>query len=346
MKNLNIYELLDGLKNVSIPRDISDSGLFPTVDVSAITDSSVLFLTDKVGRETPPLYASELSAMPAAIVASHTREVTGMSCPIIRVDNPREALAYALSNAYSIDYKKTKFIGITGTNGKTTAATLIYQILEHSGYKVGFIGTGSIISSGALLTDTTYSMTTPDPTVLYPAIATMQGDGCDYIVMEVSSHAIALGKVAPIKFDYAIFTNLGRDHLDFHGSQDEYFNAKLRLFDNVKRGLFNTDDEYSSKARRMVKCDVSTFGIINEADAYATEIDSSSLLGSSFFYRQSNLIFKAKTHLCGAFNVYNTLAALRCVIDLGIKPCIAKSALEGVEGISGRMELIDGSVRI
>ena len=194
------------------------------------------------------------------------------------------------------------------------------------------------------LSEETYSMTTPDPTLLYPSIEKMSKDGCEYIVMEVSSHSIALDKIAPITFEYAIFTNLDNDHLDFHKDKEDYFKTKLRLFSKTRQGLFNMDDNYARRAIDLVSCKTSTFGIINEADAYATEIYSDNQSNFSFFYRASNLIFKAKINLIGAFNVYNSLAALKCVIDLGIKPCIARRAIESIAGIEGRMQLIRGNI--
>jgi UDP-N-acetylmuramoyl-L-alanyl-D-glutamate--2,6-diaminopimelate ligase len=238
-----------------------------------------------------------------------------------------------------------KFIGITGSNGKTTTATLIYEILRKCGYKAGFIGTGKIISDGVVLTDSTYSMTTPDPTLLFPSIARMQADGCEYIVMEVSSHSIALGKIDPIYFEYAIFTNLDSDHLDFHKTKEDYFNTKLRLFEKTKMGLFNIDDDYVRQAYDRSNCDKRSLGIINRADVFATEVELKSLDKSSFFYREKDLIFKARINVGGAFNVYNALSALKCVIDLGIKPCIVKEALAAVEHVDGRMEIIEGYVR-
>ena len=344
MKKLTVSKLFDGYNDINIPNEIDRNSLFRiSVSTDDVDENTLLFITEKVGVKEPYFDTSILKTKPAALIISKSHTLSASICPEIRAGRVREALAHAYSNSYSIDYDKVKIIGVTGTNGKTTTATLIYQILQKSGYKVGFIGTGKIISDTALLSDDTYSMTTPDPSVLYPAIAKMYDDGCRYIVMEVSSHSIALGKIAPIKFEYAIFTNLDNDHMDFHSSKNEYFNTKLKLFESAKRGLFNVDDKYSKRASTMVGCEKSTFGIINEGDAYATEIDMN-FSESSFYYREKNLIFRAKTNLTGAFNVYNAMAALRCVIDLGIKPCIAKKALSKIDNIDGRMEVIHGEI--
>ena len=344
MNELRVCDLFRGYGNVTIPPEISQERIFNIcVSPGEVNEHSLLFLTEKVGDDITEFDCRVLKTEPAAIVASTNTQVNFCQCKKILVDNARSALSYALSNYYNINYSKMKIIGVTGTNGKTTTATLIYSILKECGYKTGFIGTGKIISGSKSLNGINYSMTTPDATTLYPALAQISKDGCEYAVMEVSSHSIALGKIAPIKFEYGIFTNLDNDHLDFHGNKEDYFKTKLRMFDNCKLGLFNLDDCYSRKAAELVPCKISTFGIIYPGDAYATEIDLE-LYKSTFYYREKNLIFKVNSHLTGAFNVYNSIAALRCVIDLGIKPCIAKKALEAIHRIDGRMEIIPGTV--
>ena len=346
MKKITVKELFAGYTDINIPRELNDLPAEPSVSLSEIGVQTLLFVTDKINGDDLPFDVSVLPSAPLAILTSNSKKVIAANCPVIRVNKVREALSYALSNYYKINYNELFFIGVTGSNGKTTTATLIYNILLKCGYKSGFIGTGKILSDGQILSNDTYSMTTPDPTTLYPSISKMVSDGCKYIVMEVSSHGIALGKIAPIRFKYAIFTNLDDEHLDFHINKNDYFQTKLQLFSMTERGLFNLDDEYSRRAEGLVNCKRSTFGIINPGDAYATEILANNLSGISFYYRAPNLIFKAKSKLIGAFNVYNVLAALKCVLDLGIKPCIAKNALERIESIDGRMETIDGNVRV
>jgi UDP-N-acetylmuramoyl-L-alanyl-D-glutamate--2,6-diaminopimelate ligase len=189
-------------------------------------------------------------------------------------------------------------------------------------------------------------MTTPDPELLYDVLAKMQKRKCDYVVMEVSSHSLALNKTDPIRFEYAIFTNLSKEHMDFHDTMDEYYKSKLSLFSNAKKGLFNMDDAYSRRAFNEVKCEKSSIGILYDADAYATDIECSNLSESAFYYRAPNLIFRVRTRLAGAFNVYNVLCALKCVIDMGVSPCIAKSHLESIHSIDGRMEVIESDITV
>ena len=197
-----------------------------------------------------------------------------------------------------------------------------------------------------MLTEDEYSMTTPDPSLLYTSLRKMQDAGCEYAVMEVSSHSLALNKTAPIKFEYAIFNNLSPEHMDFHKDMESYFESKLKLFQSAKRGLFNLDDSYSRRAYESVSCEKSSVGIIHDGDAYITDVSLLGLSGASFYYRQSRLIFGVKSPLLGSFNVYNSLIALRCVIDLGIKPCIAKRGLEEIKSVNGRMEIIRSDITV
>ena len=347
MKELPIKELLSGCNVLEIEAesDISKTLATPMPTCHSSGEKALLFISDKLTDDISKTDLSELkNNVPIAVVVSEGRKIINCACPIIRVENVRYALAMAVSRSWDIDYTKIKFIGVTGTNGKTTTATLIYKILSGCGYKVGFIGTGKIISCGNLLTDVNYSMTTPDPTLLYPSIKRMQDDGCEYVVMEVSSHSIALEKIAPINFEYSIFTNLDNDHLDFHHSKEDYFLTKLKLFAKSKTGLFNMDDEYGKRAVSLAECQKKTFGILERGDAFATDITIDSLTKSSFFYQEKDLIFKAETKLCGSFNIYNVTAALKCVIDLGVRPCIAKSILSEIDGVDGRLEVIKGRV--
>ena len=345
MKKLSISEIFFGYSDIVFPDNLDYSkSVEPRVTLSDDNKDVVLFLTDKVSGETDTVDLSGINSMPYAVVISKNRKIFPTSAHVIRVADVRAALSYSLSNFYEINHNKLKFIGVTGTNGKTTTATLIYEILRRSGYNVGFIGTGKILSNDNLLSGQTYSMTTPDATVLYPSIAKMQEVGCEYIVMEVSSHGIALGRIAPIKFEYAIFTNLDSDHLDFHKSREDYFSVKLKLFESCKKGLFNLDDDYVKKAYDSVKCQKSSFAVLNTADAEATGICEQGLSGTSFFYREKDTIFKVRSNLIGRFNVYNALASLKCVIDLGLKPCIAKKGIESIEGVDGRMETLKNDI--
>ncbi len=266
----------------------------------------------------------------------------------IKVKSARECLSYIYSLYYRIDYSKTDFIAITGTNGKTTTATMIYEILLYAGYKVGFIGTGKIEYMKKRENAPFYSMTTPDAKILYSSIAQMQEAGAEVIVMEVSSHAIALKKITPIPFKYGLFLNLSSEHMDFHKSIEEYYNTKKSLFSQVENGIFNTDDKYSERAMRECFdiCNTTSVGIVYEAEARAQNISLFGFSGASYFYKDEKRIFKQELSLPGYHNIYNSLFALKCTIDYGVKPYIAKEALNHIRVIDGRFETINDDITV
>ena len=283
---------------------------------------------------------------PKIIVCDETLTIDESNQNVIRVNDIRKTTAMLFSRFYKIDYHNTKFIGITGTNGKTSTATMLEHILISVGKKVGFIGTGSIKINGKRISENTYSMTTPDPEVLYKYIKEMQDYCCEYIIMEVSSHALFYKKTAPIKFEIGIFTNLSSEHLDFHKGMDEYYETKLQLFESCNQAIFNMDNEYSSRAYHSVKCTRHSIGVLHSADVMARDVCLGGLENSEYIYRESNLIFKVKLKLGGAFNVYNSMLALKASIILGVLPCMAKKAIGALEFIEGRLEIIKKDVTV
>ncbi len=308
-----------------------------------IREDSVLIITKKSGGERRENYYNS-SAF--AVICERDDGYGIEKGKILYTENARRTLAICYFNLYRIDLSGIKLIAVTGTNGKTTVASILHYILRFSGAEVGYIGTGSVLINETEINEKYYSMTTPDPRELYKYISDMQMLGCKYIVMEASSHAIALEKLSPLIFDIGIFTNLSEEHRDFHTDMLSYFDVKLSLFYKCKTGVFNLDCPYSRRAFKLAKCKKSSIGIINQGDAYATDIQGRSLAGSSFFYREEELIFGVDLSLCGPFNVYNALMALRAAILLGISPCVAKRGINCLSGVSGRMEILRGDVSV
>lgn len=333
------YECEDCLEKI----DITDV----TSNKDKIGTGTLFVLVKGIKFNTETIIDYIISLRPRAIVCDADRDIE-CDIPIIKVKDARSALAFICSNYYNIDYTATRFIGVTGTNGKTTTATMIYEIMKHAGYKSGFIGTGKIEFMGTALTDKVYSMTTPDPELLYKCISEMQNEGCEVIVMEVSSHALALGKVAPIPFSHSVFTNLSPEHLDFHKDMEDYYQSKLSLFSQSSVGIFNADDEYSARAMRECAdvCTTTCIGILWDADAMARDLIMYDLSGSSYIYREVGLIFKVKLTPPGYYNVYNSMLALRCAISFGVRPYIAKEAINAIEGIDGRLEVIHDDITV
>ncbi len=315
-------------------------------DIEKLDEDSIYFCYRRVGVDTTYKLPDFGSTSPYAVVCEWEAEESRCGVPIIKVKNVRNTLAHAYSRECGINYSSMKIIGVTGTNGKTSTAEIIFRILREAGNTVGFIGTGIIKINDSILSDLYYSMTTPDPHVLYPTLREMQDAGCQYVVMEVSSHAIALSKVAPIPFECCVFTNLSPEHTDFHNDMEEYYRTKLSLFNSAKMGIFNLDDEYSRRAYSDTNCEKYSIGVIRRGDGYIVGYTSMGLAGSSYFYKDSGMIFKTSLKLAGAYNVYNALMATKCALALGIRACIIKKAIESIGSISGRLEIIDDEIKV
>ncbi len=263
-----------------------------------------------------------------------------------RHNNPRLLLSAACFRFSRIDLSVLKIIGITGTNGKTSTALLTVEILKAAGYQVGFIGTGRIEFDGVSLCGGDYSMTTPDPWILYPAIKEMQVRGCEIIVMEVSSHALALEKVAPLKFEYSVFTNLSAEHLDFHGNIEDYYAAKKKLLSLSSNVVFNIDDHYARRAYKEFSGRKISVGILWRGDIWATCLKNQGFSGLEYMYRTHSYLFKMRLSLAGVHNIYNSMLATAVCTDLGVKPCVAKQALASIPALPGRFEIIKSDITV
>lgn len=344
---MKLFDLLMGLEfsTSDNTRNIEIENV--TCDVGSVRDATLFIIVRGINFDTGKIIKDIERARPAAVVCDEDWGID-KSIPEIRVSSARRALAYVHSNMAKIDYGRLKFIGVTGTNGKTTTATMIQKIFTHAHVKTGFIGTGIIKIDEERINEENYSMTTPDPSLLYPTVKKMQEAGCEVIVMEVSSHALELHKVAPITFEYSLFTNLSSEHMDFHESKEDYYKSKLKLFRQSKNGIFNADDEYSARAMRdsFDLCNTTSIGVLWDGAAVARDVIFSGFLGSSYIYREKGLLFKVELRLAGHYNIYNSLMALKCAICMGIRPCIAREAIGNLTEIDGRFEQIRASVNV
>ena len=288
-----------------------------------------------------------LSALPVAIICAEDTEVPWELEKITeRCDNPLIIASRAYARLCKIDFEKIKFIGITGTNGKTTTSVMLKKILTDRGYKVGYIGTGKIEANGKALSDCYYSMTTPEPDVLYPTIKRICNEGCDVIIMEVSSHALKLWRVEPIKFEYGVFTNLSPEHTDFHPDMEDYYRSKFKLMSTSSVGVFNLDDSYSRRAAREFSGRKISVGVLWKGDVYAKDIESYGLSGIGYLYRAKGFSFIMRLMLSGIFNVYNSMTALAVAIDMVVLPCEAKKSLASLCTVEGRFEITRGEITV
>ena len=269
------------------------------------------------------------------------------SIPLLFVPSCREALAILHSRYHGSPERELVMIGVTGTNGKTSTSTVLYSILRAAGVRAGLIGTAECLYDGKVYTlpegaggERLRTMTTPDPDILYPMLRTMRDAGITHVVMEVSSHSLALMKVAPILFHIGIFTNLSPEHMDFHGSMGAYLDAKARLFLQCKTGILNCDDPHAEEIIQKSSCEVRRCGVVWQGDIRATDIALYGAAGSSYSYIAPGIRLRVRTPLFGSFSVYNTLLALTAAIELGISPLVASDALAKSLNIPGRMERV------
>lgn len=258
----------------------------------------------------------------------------------IKVKDTRKALAKLASEFYGDPSSKVKVIGVTGTNGKTTITYLVEALLKEARLSPAVIGTINYRFKNKVMAS---KNTTPGPLELQGMLKNMADKGVDYVVMEVSSHALDQNRVDGINFSSAIFTNLTQDHLDYHKTMGDYFLAKAKLFQGLKEksvSIINTDDEYGRRLKRLIRGRrIITYGIRNKADLKAKRIRMD-VGGAEFTLKGLKNEFNLKTRLAGEHNIYNILAAVSWALSEGLSLRVIRSALERFDLVPGRLEKI------
>lgn len=271
----------------------------------------------------------------AAIVAQKAVDV---GIPVIMTENSAAETAKIASKFYGEPEKKLKLVGITGTNGKTTVSYLIKQILETAGKKVGVIGTNDILVGDVPVGIKASTPTTPNSLELHAIFAKMLEMGAEYVVMEVSSHALDLHRVDGLCYEVGVFTNLTQDHLDYHKTMDNYFAAKKKLYDISKTGIINADDEYGRKLLAGIMCKSMSVGTGNtDIKAENIKIDA---MGVEFDMHTQNGIYPVQLGISGMFSVYNALCAAGAAYALGIDENTVSKGLKSASGVKGRLERV------
>jgi len=267
----------------------------------------------------------------------------------IYVKDSKPALAQACQAYFGDISGKMRIIGVTGTNGKTTITYLLESLFKSIGEEAGVIGTVNYRFGRRLIPAVN---TTPGALELYSLLSGMRKEKIKNCVMEVSSHSLALGRVDTLKFDAAIFTNLTKEHLDFHKSMEDYLNAKLKLFEKIKEGGFaiiNTDDPAAAKVMEKVKsggkAKIITYGIDSEADVTAKDINLSCRglkfqLGVAERALASSAPINIESSLIGRHNIYNILASVAAAIALGMDLKDITKGVDAMKGLPGRLESV------
>jgi UDP-N-acetylmuramoyl-L-alanyl-D-glutamate--2,6-diaminopimelate ligase len=282
-------------------------------------------------------FAPQALAAGAAAVVAEVPPPTSVEVPWLVVKDARLALALLAAEFFLHPSRGMQVVGITGTNGKTTTGYLASAMFEASGVRCGLMGTVSY-RIGTRAIDAT--RTTPEAPDTQKLMADMREAGCGACVMEVSSHALSLRRVDGIRFAAAVFTNLTRDHLDFHGDMESYFSAKRRLFEMLPAGapaLVNIDDPRGASLVEAVPGAV-TYGIHKQADVSPVAL-SFSLTGLQFEMRLPQGTVRVRSKLVGKPNVYNILAAAGTAAALGVPLSAIEQGLEHLHGVPGRFEL-------
>ena len=289
--------------------------------------------------------AAERGAVAALTDADGAAACRKAGLIVLEVRNPRADTARAADAIYGSAWRRVKTIAVTGTNGKTSVTTMVRSALGHLGHSAGMIGTG-----GTLYCDdegrehrVATARTTPEATDLHGIFARMVEDGVDVCAMEVSSHALVLHRADQAVFDVACFTNLSQDHLDFHPTMEDYFQAKARLFtpEHSRRGIVCVDDEWGRRLAATASVPVTTYATAPgvDADVTATDIRSDGF-GTCFTARSAAGDLPLRAALPGRHYVANTLAAHLLLDAIGVRGPEVDKAL-GIAGtVPGRMELI------
>jgi UDP-N-acetylmuramoyl-L-alanyl-D-glutamate--2,6-diaminopimelate ligase len=278
----------------------------------------------------------------AIAVASESPAIDGIAAPWIEVEHGRQALALASHNFYGRLDERIALTGITGTNGKTTTSFLVDSILRAAGKTTALIGTIEYHLAGQVLPAVN---TTPESLDLDRLFAALMEQGGSHATLEVSSHALALGRVYGLRFHTAIFTNLTRDHLDFHRTMEDYFAAKQMLFSGAGApppfwAVLNRDDEWCRRLELSPDTRVLWYGLGQGATVRARHI-SSNLQGLRFEVQTRNLRFTVESTLLGKINVYNTLAACAAGLTYEFAPEVIAQGIAQCRAVPGRFERID-----
>jgi UDP-N-acetylmuramoyl-L-alanyl-D-glutamate--2,6-diaminopimelate ligase len=286
-------------------------------------------------------FAAQALDKGAAGIVSELPTPAGFERAWIQVRHGREALALAAGNFYGHPDRRLSIAGITGTNGKTTTTYLVDSIFRNAGFTTALIGTIEYRLAGRPLPAVN---TTPESLDLFHIFLDLERAGGTHVTMEASSHAFALGRVHGIRFETAIFTNLTRDHLDFHGSMEEYFAAKQKLFtpdaaEPPRYAAVNHDDSYGRSLKLDPRTEVFWYGLEEGAAARAQRI-TSSFDGLRFEIRFGRRTYPVESSLVGQINVYNILAAWGTAISNGIDPEIIAAGIRACAAVPGRFERV------
>lgn len=322
-------------KNVNAVKRDFDAEITSVVTDSRLAEKGCAFFCMNGRNHNSAHHAKEaVENGAAAIISENELDFQNM----VLVENIEKALSTCCDNFYNNPSEKMKFIGITGTNGKTSVAHMIKHIFEFCGIKTGVIGTVGNFAGDIVLEETNF--TTPEPVKLYSLFNSMVKENARYCVMEASSQALAQGRCEGVQFETAVFTNLTAEHLDYHGSMKEYAKAKEKLFQKSSQSVINLDDEYSDYFSDICEQEL-TYSLKNKkADLFAENItESEQGIDYTLIYGSKSYKISLKCH--GLFSVSNSLAAMGACLFSGVSVNECVEALKSFTGVCGRAEMLN-----
>ncbi len=344
---MTIEQLVSVLNNddIEIKGDVQKNIEFITHDSRRVEKNTLFVCICGTRVDGNKFIPQAINAGACAILTEKDVEVPE-NITVIKVPEVHKAIEKVVPHFYDYPGKKMRMIGVTGTNGKTSSTYMLRDILRKAGYKVGVIGTIKIMIEDE---EMPIHNTTPDVIDLQEILNKMYQKNIDYVIMEVSSHALAMNRVAGCEYDTAMFTNLTQDHLDYHKTMENYALAKAKLFDSLsakdlvktnKTAVINVDDELGSKMMiEHTKCNLITYGIKQNATLKADNVEIKAS-GANFEINYQG----EKTHFAlkvtGMFNVYNILGVIGVALAEKIDMKIIKETLENFEAVAGRFELV------
>ncbi len=337
-----IAELLTDVK-ITGATDVNITDV--TADSRQVKPGSLFICLDGAHVDGHAYAAKAVEAGAAALLVSKPVEVPA-NVTVLTVADTREAMKACVPFFFDYPGCKMRMIGVTGTNGKTTTTHIIGHILRAQGYKVGIIGTVHVLIG---LKAYPIHNTTPDVVDLQRILAQMVDEGVTHCVMEVSSHALALGRVAGVEYDTAVFTNLTQDHLDFHKTFENYLAAKCKLFEQVSRpnqhkagkgAVINIDDAYGHRVVEKNSAPLITYGTKGQGTLEAENLTITSKT-SAYDIRYHGEVYPIHMRITGLFNVYNTLAAIGACLHERVAMEDIVKALSNFTAVPGRFELIE-----
>ena len=342
-------KLIEGLKIIGPARglDIAISGVCYD---SRRAEKGALFVCVPGTRTDGRNFVPEAIARGAVAIVSQTEMDLGPDTGFVRVSDSRAALAVIAANFFDRPGAKLELIGITGTNGKTTTSLLLESILRRAGFNPGVLGT---LAYRWGETEIPAPMTTPESLDLQALFSRMAEGGVSHVVMEVSSHALVLGRIAGCEFKTSVFTNLSQDHLDFHQTMEEYFAAKKRLFSNhlnpgASAAVINTDDAYgarligngSCRAAKVIGYSAAPGAGAGGAQTVFAENPRFTPFGITARVHTPRGPIDIESPLLGKLNLYNILAAISAAVSLEIAPGAIAEGVAALSRVDGRLEAV------